>query len=172
MATRSANVNMVVKWRLNPGKRFVCSSWIQQTLWPLMNVVFGNIPEHRLICELHSRLAWTLHSSICSQSFEIDYRPATFTINSLIENFHETSSENPLSSGHKFYWTQLEHTKRFPWLGRHCTTMSTFALLVAIVRVTTLLQHSAICVISPSKIFGFISACSLPLVNPLKPKLV
>jgi regulator of protease activity HflC (stomatin/prohibitin superfamily) len=41
MATRSATVDMSVKWRLNPRKRFVFSSSIPQTLLLLFNGVFG-----------------------------------------------------------------------------------------------------------------------------------
>jgi hypothetical protein len=40
MATRSASVDMAVKWRLNPRERFVCSSSISQNLWPLFIGIF------------------------------------------------------------------------------------------------------------------------------------
>jgi hypothetical protein len=40
MATRSVTVDMAVKWRLNPRKRFECLSSIPQNLWPFFNGVF------------------------------------------------------------------------------------------------------------------------------------
>jgi hypothetical protein len=40
-ATRSATVDMAVKWRFNPRKRFVSSIYIPQNLQPLFKAAFG-----------------------------------------------------------------------------------------------------------------------------------
>lgn len=41
MTARSANVDISIKWRLNPRKRSACSSSIRRTLRPLFNGSFG-----------------------------------------------------------------------------------------------------------------------------------
>jgi hypothetical protein len=56
------------------------------------------------------------------------------------EDFYGTYPENPTEHG--FCGMELEHTKRFLRLSRHFTAMSTVALLVVIVGVTSLLSHA------------------------------
>jgi hypothetical protein len=54
----------------------------------------------------------------------------------------ELPPKTPLNSDHRFCGMELEHTKRFPGLSRHFTSMSTVARLVAIVGVTSFLPHA------------------------------
>jgi hypothetical protein len=53
----------------------------------------------------------------------------------------ELPPKSPLNSGHRFCGMKLEHTKRFIGFSRHFTAMLTVALLVAIVGMTSILQH-------------------------------
>jgi hypothetical protein len=54
----------------------------------------------------------------------------------------ELPPKTRLYSGHRFYGKELEHTEYFLGLSRHFIAMSTVALLVAIVGVTSLLPHA------------------------------
>jgi hypothetical protein len=62
----------------------------------------------------------------------------------------ERPPKNPLNSDHRFCGKKHEHTQRFLGLSRHFTAMSTVALLVAIIGVTSFLPHGTnIYVLSP-----------------------
>jgi hypothetical protein len=49
-----------------------------------------------------------------------------------------------LNTDHRFCGMELEHSKRFLALSRHITAVSTIALIVAIVGVTSLLPHATL----------------------------
>jgi hypothetical protein len=54
----------------------------------------------------------------------------------------EFSPKTPVKSGRGFYATQLEHTRRFLGLSRHFTVMSTGALVVTVVGISSLLSDA------------------------------
>jgi hypothetical protein len=55
MATRSATVDMKVKWRLGSRKLFMCLSSIPQHLWPVFNGIFGESSiKETSMCEFNS----------------------------------------------------------------------------------------------------------------------
>jgi hypothetical protein len=64
MATRSAAVDMAVKWRLIPRNRFACSSFIPQNLWPLFNGVFGGSSIKNPPCAKLSRIELPFYCNV------------------------------------------------------------------------------------------------------------
>jgi hypothetical protein len=54
----------------------------------------------------------------------------------------ELPPKSKLNSGHRFCGMELEHTKRFLSLIHHFTAVSTVALLLAVIGLTSFLPHA------------------------------
>jgi hypothetical protein len=78
----------------------------------------------------------------------------------------ELSPKTPFNGSDRFCGMELEHTKRFLGLSRHFTVMSTIALLVTIVGVTSLLPHATKYFLKFSVQWcSFVSVCRLGFVK-------
>jgi hypothetical protein len=79
--------------------------------------------------------------------------------------FMELPPKPPLNYDNRVCGMELDNTKRFLRLSRHFTVMTTVALLVAVVEVTSLLPHAAKIVEILPMVLSISSVCNLVFVK-------
>jgi hypothetical protein len=95
MAAGSASVDVAVKWRLNPRKRFVCSTFIPHNLWSLFKGVFGGSfikVFHEQIQFSAAVIGWD--TSLVTVNVGLLYRPQCMLVRNVTYGFSFSSCSN------------------------------------------------------------------------------